>query len=180
MTPRRAQKLMAQLHTDRLVLEPLLGSHAEHLFGMLTDPRVLRWVPPPKATTIAELRARWMDAESRCDEDGFEARLAWAIRLHEGGAYVGKLDANVADTRWATNVGYVLAADHWGCGYATEAVDRVVTHLFAAGIRGCLAYVLPGNEASARVLQRAGFEPGRMVLEDRQFTRQAAKVPTRA
>lgn len=178
MTPRRALKLIAPISTPRLVVEPLLGAHAEELFGILHDPRTQTWIPAPKAATVAELRESWTRGESRCDDDGLEARLAWAIRAKENCQLVGKIDANVADTRWATNVGYVLAPRVWGNGFATEAVFSVVDHLFALGIKGCHAYVMPGNDASCRVLLRAGFEPAGMLLDELKFTRKA--VPDRA
>ena len=173
VTPRRAQKLMAPITTDRLVLEPLLASHAEFLFPILHDPRTQGWIPAPKAATVADLRDRWKAGETRCEAEGLEARLAWAIRLKQDGAYVGKVDANVSDIKWATNVGYILTPEHWSNGYATEALTAVVEHLFGLGIRGAHAYVMPGNTASVRVLERAGFEAAGMLLDDLKFTRKA-------
>ncbi len=173
MTPRRAQTLIQALSSQRLALEPLLGTHAEHLFLILADPRTHRWIHPPKHPTVADLRAHWTLGESRCEATGLEARLAWALRRLHDGVYIGKIDANVSDIKWATNVGYILSPEVWGRGYATEAVGVVVEHLFSRGIRGCHAYVRPGNDASCRVLTRAAFEPAGMLLDELKFTRKA-------
>lgn len=156
------------------MLEPLLGSHADHLFSMLSDPRVRTWIPAPKATSVDELRDRWTARESRCDANGLEAQLAWAVRREADGAYVGKIDANVSGIKWATNVGFILGYDHWGGGYATEAVKAVVEHLFGVGINGAHAYVMPENKDSIRVLERAGFEADGVLLGELKFTRRAS------
>ncbi len=173
MTPRLARELNLPISTGRLALEPLLGDHAEHLFPILHDPRTQQWIPAPKAKSPGELRARWTIGETRWDAEAHEARLAWALRLEASGTYVGKIDANISAAAWATNVGYILAPEHWGKGYATEVVKAVVEHLFALGVRGADAYVMPGNAASIRVLERAGFEPAGSLLDDLKFSRDA-------
>lgn len=146
--------LNAPLRTPRLVLEPLLGAHADALFPILWDPATWRWIAAPKARTLDELRARWQRNESRTSPDGSAAWLGWAVRL--GDAYIGKLDVTV-EGRVAANVGYVFAPEQWGKGYATEAVGAIVTHLVGQGVTELRATVTVGNDASARVLERLGF-----------------------
>lgn len=60
-------------------------------------------------------------------------------------------------------VGYVIAADRWGRGYATEAAAAVVQFGFdTLGLDRISATCRPGNTASARVLAKMG-----MVLQTR-------------
>ena len=69
-------------------------------------------------------------------------------------------------------IGYVLAAEHWGKGYATEAVTGLVKHLFETESRGMEqheevrikrkelhAYAAINNVGSQRVLLKNGFHP---------------------
>jgi aminoglycoside 6'-N-acetyltransferase len=61
-----------------------------------------------------------------------------------------------ADGREAT-IGYTLAREHHGLGYATESVGAVIDHLFAEGTERIHASIDPANAASARLLTRLGF-----------------------
>jgi aminoglycoside 6'-N-acetyltransferase len=61
-----------------------------------------------------------------------------------------------ADGREAT-IGYTLAREHQGHGFATEAVATVVDQLFAEGTERINASIDPANTASARLLDRLGF-----------------------
>jgi 8-oxo-dGTP diphosphatase len=55
-------------------------------------------------------------------------------------------------------IGYWLGKDHWGQGYATEALRRLVRHLIQdLGFPGARASTHPDNAASRRVLDKAGF-----------------------
>jgi ribosomal-protein-alanine N-acetyltransferase len=56
------------------------------------------------------------------------------------------------------NLGYWVARDRGGRGYATEAVRRTVAFAFeVAGLHRVQAAVMPRNEPSLRVLLKNGF-----------------------
>ncbi len=55
-------------------------------------------------------------------------------------------------------IGYWLAEKHWGKGIMTGAVRIICRFGFEKlGLRRIYAAVFPGNRASARVLEKAGF-----------------------
>lgn len=57
-------------------------------------------------------------------------------------------------------LGYWVAREDWGHGYATEAVRRLVRHLFRdLGYSRVWASAHPDNAASRRVLEKAGLKP---------------------
>jgi RimJ/RimL family protein N-acetyltransferase len=57
------------------------------------------------------------------------------------------------------DLGYWIARDHWGQGFATEAVSAVLRLASALGHRRVVAYHFADNPASGRVLVKAGFRP---------------------
>jgi ribosomal-protein-alanine N-acetyltransferase len=152
--------------SERLLIEPLLGSHAELLFEAMSEPRLYRWIsalPPPSRELLQQ---RWAAAEGRAANAEGEVDLNWAVRRLSDGCYVGKLDAAVARNSVATNVGYILFFPFWNQGYATEAVRALAAHLERQGVVEQRALVTLGNDASARVLTKAGFVRTRVIPDN--------------
>ncbi|WP_135667414.1 GNAT family N-acetyltransferase [Halorhabdus rudnickae] len=55
-------------------------------------------------------------------------------------------------------LGYWVAADHHGNGYATDAIGTIVAYAFRdLGLHRVEAKVFDGNDASRRVLEKLGF-----------------------
>ena len=60
--------------------------------------------------------------------------------------------------RFTAELGYWLSEQHWGKGYATEAVQAIAAYAFSRfDFVRLQARVLEGNPASCRVLEKAGF-----------------------
>jgi RimJ/RimL family protein N-acetyltransferase len=56
-------------------------------------------------------------------------------------------------------LGYYIAEKHWGKGYMTEAVKQICRHVFEnTDIIRIFAEPFAHNEASCRVLEKAGFQ----------------------
>ena len=69
---------------------------------------------------------------------------------------VGMIEAQLS--RAMAGVGYVIAPQHWGCGYATAALSLVVDALFEhTRVPSVWAVCDAENSASARVLEKSGF-----------------------
>lgn len=158
-----AQQLCATLETPRLVLQQRRGSHADAAFGPLQDDAIYQWIAANKPHGVESLRKRWTQLESRLSPDGTQAWLAWAITTRADGALVGQVDAVVDDTLVCTNFGYYLFPHFWGRGLATEAVRAATNHLLQQGITRLIATVTVGNQASDRVLEKAGFSFTRVI-----------------
>jgi ribosomal-protein-alanine N-acetyltransferase len=110
----------------------------------------------PTLTTMAEAQAALERAQQR-----FVAKdaIRWAIDLAESGEMIGSAGLLRFDFEHRhAEVGYEIARPHWGQGLAPEAVAAVIRYGFSVlGLRRIEAGVLPGNEASVRVLQKLGF-----------------------
>ncbi|SNS38865.1 GNAT family N-acetyltransferase [Antarctobacter heliothermus] len=64
------------------------------------------------------------------------------------------------------HLGYLLRADSWGQGYASELVQGLTTHLQHGPPQSLHAGVATDNPASARVLLKAGFKEDTSVAKD--------------
>lgn len=77
---------------------------------------------------------------------------------HDGEAVGTILLADIDTQADTAEVGYVVAPGERGEGYATEAVELCLRHAFDdRGLHRVWAQVNSGNEASQRVLEKAGF-----------------------
>ena len=148
--------------TARLVLEPLRAAHAPEMFVLLADRRLYGHVPHDPPASEASLRIRYKRLERRRSPDGRQRWLNWALRRRADGVCVGRVEATACEDGvvW---VAYMIGAEFWGHGYATEAMGRLVEGLFAEpGVRRLVATVDTRNAGSMRVLEKLGFERGDM------------------
>jgi RimJ/RimL family protein N-acetyltransferase len=65
----------------------------------------------------------------------------------------------LAERNGEAELGYWIAREHWGRGYATEAATAVVGVAKALGHRKLVAGHFTDNPASGRVLRKVGFRP---------------------
>jgi RimJ/RimL family protein N-acetyltransferase len=64
-------------------------------------------------------------------------------------------------------LGYEIAASHWGRGFATAVTRAMVDEAFdAADVTSVIAHTLPEQNASNRVLEKVGFVFDRSVQDD--------------
>jgi RimJ/RimL family protein N-acetyltransferase len=85
-------------------------------------------------------------------------RRNWAIRNRDGELIGGTGVFRIADGEKA-EIGYWLARPYWGRGIATDVVRRLCLFAFERyRLQRIFAHVFAGNSASARVLEKAGFE----------------------
>jgi RimJ/RimL family protein N-acetyltransferase len=172
-----------RIETDRLVLERAGPEHADDVFaGYAADPEVTRWLLWTPHESLDETR-NFLVGRTRAWEEGEE--FGWAIRERgTGGATNGGAAGTEAAAsggiaapepsggragpvigmiglrpgRELDHLGFVLARDRWGRGYATEALRRVLREATGrVGLPEVRASVHPGNRASMRVLKKAGM-----------------------
>ncbi len=151
------------LETPRLRIEPLAKRHAAQLFESMQDPAIYQWISMAPPADLELLEERWARVAARVLEAQDEFSFGWAVRRVEDDAWIGKLDAEVLRHGIATNVGYFFFPPYWGQGYASEAVAALSAHLARHGVIEQRATVTLGNDASARVLEHAGFVRSRVL-----------------
>jgi len=140
-----------ELITPRLRLRRARADDLEAIHAIMADAETMRyWSTPPHASL--EETQLWLDGmlfDDPAQGDEF-------VLEHEG-VMIGKLGA------WRLpEIGFFLRRDHWGRGFASEALEGFVSYIAARGATYLTADVDPLNKASLMLLTRAGFrETGR-------------------
>ena len=78
--------------------------------------------------------------------------------MEEEGQFVGFLNDVEREDCWV-EVGYAVCPDSWGRGCATAALKLAMEDLFALGFDQVMAGAFVGNDASLRVMEKAGMKP---------------------
>jgi len=152
------------LRTDRLRLRPYRDSDAEAVFVIRSDPKVMRYWGSPPWTSIEQAH----EAVTR-DITGFDngEHLALVIEKIDDGRLIGQCTL----FKWDRNcrraeIGYGLASSAWGNGYMNEALKALIDYGFGPmELNRIEADIDPLNEASARTLERLGFQKEGMLRE---------------
>jgi ribosomal-protein-alanine N-acetyltransferase len=150
--------------TARLRAERLGPGDANLLLTVYSDPEAMRFVGDGKPIT-PEACARWITITlENYTRRGYGM---WALRRPDNGALVGCCGITHPSDQIAPETKYCLLCEHWGQGYATEALSGMVAHATSTlGLPNLLATVDPAHTTSHRVLEKAGFKRGRTVIED--------------
>ena len=145
------------IHTRRLLLRPLQAGDVDALFTVFSHPEVMRyWSTPP--WTTPEPGQQMIDSAQAAGPESDWLRLALVRRDDDTLLGTCTLFDHDRQSRRA-QVGYVLARDAWGQGYAHEAVGALLDHAFEAwNLHRVEADIDPRNQASARLLERLGFQ----------------------
>jgi len=154
-----------RLETARMVLERLTPDHAGEECRLLLDPRVgatlwARRTPPTEAEIVDGLAAK----AAHWDRHGFGV---WLLRDRETGEMVGRGGLQYTYTAGLQDVeaAWAIVPERWRQGLATELANACVDVGFGQlALRSIVAFTLPDNIASRRVMEKAGFEYERDIV----------------
>ncbi|OAP24047.1 MULTISPECIES: GNAT family N-acetyltransferase [Amycolatopsis] len=156
------------LRTSRLRLTTWLPEDLDDLAALHADREVMQHMTSgPQTREATRERLERFIAEHRT-----RGWSKWRIEGAPG--FLGRAGFGLAHRSGHREVGYLLARAAWGAGLATELTRALRQwhddHPEPALAPGLRAYVLPGNAASCRVLEKAGFravgeEDGQLVFE---------------
>ena len=145
-----------ELVTERLRLRAPSPRDASAVLAVVGDPEVTQYHSVPTLTTLVKAQAALERLEQR-----YVARdaIRWAIELVEQGEMIGTVGLLRFDFEHRhAEIGYEIARRWWGRGLTPEAAAAVIRYGFSVlDLHRIEAGVLPGNDASVRVLQKLGF-----------------------
>lgn len=153
------------LETARLQLRPFGETDSAAIYALQSNARVLRYWDSPPWTDRARAQA-FLAACRQMEQDGSGARFA--IETLRTRAFIGWCST----FRWnpvyrSLGIGYCLDEPAWGKGYATEAVGAMLHWAYdALDLNRVEAELDTRNAASARVLEKLGFEREGLRRED--------------
>jgi ribosomal-protein-alanine N-acetyltransferase len=156
-----------RVQTARLICERLRLDHGPDLAILLGDPRVARTLfasgePAAEATVILGLHSK-LDHWVRY---GFGQ---WFLRDRATGAMVGRggLQHTFVAGRHEVEAGWAIVPERWGEGLATElALASVEVAFQDLELPEIVAFTLPDNLASRRVMEKAGFSYERQIVHE--------------
>ncbi|MEU7906764.1 GNAT family N-acetyltransferase [Actinoplanes sp. NPDC049118] len=142
--------------TERLVLRRFRPGDAETLAAYRSAPEVARYQSWRAPYSVE--RARYAIETMAAADPEQPGWFQYAVELKDGGAHIGDVGVNLNDNLRQAEIGYTVAPERQGRGYATEAVRGVLDQLFRVrGLHKVSAECDARNVASARVLERLGF-----------------------
>ncbi len=145
---------MKTLETERLILRPFEEKYLHDFHAYAKDPAVgpkAGWPPHETMAQTKEVLIRFMADDNE-----------WAIQEKASRRVVGSLGLHRDERRDRSEtirmIGYALGKDWWGRGYMTEAVRRVLKHLFEEkDLELVTVYHFSENLRSQRVIEKCGF-----------------------
>jgi RimJ/RimL family protein N-acetyltransferase len=147
-----------RVQTERLICERLRLDHAPELVILLGDQRVASTLfADGLPLSEAEVRGGIRDNLDHWERYGFGQ---WLVRERGSGEMVGRggLQHTFVGGGDEVEVGWAIIPERWGEGLATELARASVVVAFEdLGLEEIVAFTLPHNIGSRRVMEKAGF-----------------------
>lgn len=143
-----------QTETKRLILRQWKRSDFEPFAAMSNDPRVMEFFP--KMLTRQESDNLIGIFQNRIEKQGFGF---WALELKTTGEFIGftGLSKPIFKTHFTpcVEIGWRLAFEHWGKGYATEAALESLRYGFEElALAEIVAFTAVNNVRSRHVMEK--------------------------
>ncbi|KAB8135772.1 GNAT family N-acetyltransferase [Gracilibacillus oryzae] len=144
------------LTTKRLQLHKISIADAPKLFRIWSDPEVTRYMNITRFNSEKEAEDMIAFLNELAKQ---EKAIRYSIFLKESDELIGSCGFNSFDKENSiTEIGYDIAKEHWGNGYAPEAITSLLETAFnVLEINRVEAKVEPENLHSIKVLEKLNF-----------------------
>ncbi len=138
------------LETEQLILRPLDMKDVDAIYAMRSDSDVMQFIREPQnraesANWVELVSSRW-----KKEQIGFCAMIE-----KSSGKFVGWCGLWQLKETGEIEIGYAVAKEFWGKGYATEAATEFLDYAFERlAIEKIVAVARPENAASRRVMEK--------------------------
>ena len=148
---------MTILETERLLLRAWKEEDAEPYYQMNQDPRVIECLP--NSLSREEVK-KFIADQNDCF---LKNRYAfWAVEEKTSGVMIGFCGFMAAKEPLpasAIEIGWRLASEYWGHGYATEAAKAVLDYGWSTlALEEVFACTVIENDSSRRVMEKIGMQ----------------------
>jgi ribosomal-protein-alanine N-acetyltransferase len=149
------RKLTLPLRTPRLNLREFVATDFAAVHAYSSDPRVTRYLffgPRDEQST-----AEYLEELLASQREEPRTRFELAVEEIASGNLIGACDLSLIESH-VVDLGYMLGAEQWGKGYATEiALALVDAAFFDLRAQRVISTVDVNNAASIRVLEKIGM-----------------------
>ena len=148
---------MSTIKTERLILRQWQESDLEPFAALNADPKVREFYPGLMSREESDQMVE------RCRKNiarrgwGF-----WAVTLAETDVFIGMIGLEEVDFKApfvpAVEIGWRLAFEHWGQGYAVEGAKAALNYAFETlGLDEIVSFTAVENRRSRRVMEKLGM-----------------------
>lgn len=152
--------ISTSITTQRLVLRPWKLEDFDPFFSLNADPRVMEYFPSVLNRQESDELA--LRIKTKLEEKGWGM---WAATLIASGEFIGFIGLNEvtqstlpAPFSPAVEVGWRLAFEHWGKGYATEGALASLQYGFhILHLKEIISFTAVQNQRSRHVMEKIGM-----------------------
>lgn len=145
------------LETKRLILRPWKIEDLELFAQLNADPRVMEYFPSPLSRQESDQMAK--KTRDLFDQHGWGL---WAVSIKNGSSFIGYI--GLAPVKFSSHftpaieIGWRIAHEFWGKGYATEGAKACLTFGFETlHLPEIVSFTVPDNVRSRNVMEKIGF-----------------------
>lgn len=143
--------------TERLLLRQWREEDLEPFAKLNADPKVMEFFPAVKTREESDLSVKFFSEHIERHDWGF-----WAASLLNTGEFIGFIGLQPVPFQAAftpaVEIGWRLAFEHWGKGYATEGAKASLRYGFEKlHLQEIFSFTVPRNMRSRAVMERIGM-----------------------
>ena len=167
-------RALVPIETDRLRLRALVQDDVERLHAIYGDAETMRFIGSAGRPT-PDVDATRRTLEVLLDHGRQHGFTLWAIDERHGDPVVGVAGLLLVEGRGPeVEAAYLVRRDRWRRGYATEALRAVLGIAASLELERVIALAYLGNDASRRVMEKAGMvADGTVTAYGHEMTRHA-------
>lgn len=140
----------------------------DHFYRLDSDEQVMKYI-----TGRAFTKSESLEAFHTRLKFGKEYKPLGNFMIFNGENFIGTANLNYIKNTNLVHVGYRIAKEHWGLGYASEVCNSLVEFGFQNGLKQIYGIINPHNNASEKVLTKSGL---RVVNGERFYYNDWVKV----
>lgn len=142
-----------ELESERLLLRQWRETDADDYFAICHDANVMKYLTGKPFTRLES----WRHLAYLAGHWQLRGFGHWAVELKSSGRLIGRVGFIEPDGWPGFEIGWTLAHDCWGKGYATEGAKAALNYAFDSLAKTeVISIIHPQNTASMKVAERLG------------------------